>query len=196
MTPSATPPSPPGNRTLSSRGLLRTGALMAMVSAAPHIAWSTTRGRARLERSLELRNTYTGEFLRTVYWADGRYVNPALKEVNRLLRDHYNNETINVDPRLLDILHTIFQIMEVDDTVDVISGYRSPETNAMLRRTNMAIAKDSLHTYGKAVDIRIPGVSLAMVRRVALALEHGGVGYYPRSNFLHLDTGPVRSWSY
>lgn len=196
MTHSVTPFSPPGDHTFSRRRLLRLGTFGLMASLTPNLAWARPRGPARVERALNFYNAHTGESLKTVYWAQGEYFPDALQEVNHLLRDHRSNEITNIDVHLLDLLHAITRIMEIDDTIKVLSAYRSRRTNAMLRRRNAAVAKDSMHIKGQAIDFRIPGRDITLVRRVALALEQGGVGYYPRSQFIHLDTGPVRSWSF
>jgi uncharacterized protein YcbK (DUF882 family) len=156
--------------------------------------FSTPRAFARMERQLELYNSHTGESLRTVYWAVGKYLPSALREVNWLLRDHRSNETIAIDPDLLDLLYNLSTTIEARPSFQIISAYRSPATNAMLRMTSSGVAEHSQHIKGKAVDIRMPGNSLAVVRRAALSLQGGGVGYYPWSNFVHVDTGPIRSW--
>jgi uncharacterized protein YcbK (DUF882 family) len=147
-----------------------------------------------MERRLELYNTHTGESLKTVYWAVGKYLPSSLREVNWLLRDHRSDEAIAIDPDLLDLLYNLSVTLEVRPSFQVISAYRSPATNAMLRMFSSAVAEHSQHIKGKAVDIRLPGTNLAVARRAALSLQGGGVGYYPWSNFMHLDTGPVRSW--
>ena len=155
---------------------------------------STPRSFAKMERYLEFYNTHTGESLRTVYWAVGKYLPSALRDVNWLLRDHHSNDTITMDPDLLDLLYNLSMTLEVRPSFQVISAYRSPATNAMLRMLSSGVAEHSQHTKGKAVDIRMAGSSVSVIRRAALELQAGGVGYYPWSNFVHLDTGPVRSW--
>lgn len=156
--------------------------------------FSTPRAFARMERQLELYNSHTGESLKTVYWAVGKYLPSALRDVNWLLRDHRSNETIAIDPDLLDLLYNLSTTLDTRPSFQIISAYRSPATNAMLRMVSSGVAEHSQHIKGKAVDIRLPGHSLAIVRRAALSLQGGGVGYYPWSNFVHLDTGPIRSW--
>jgi uncharacterized protein YcbK (DUF882 family) len=149
---------------------------------------------ATLEKSVGFYNINTGEQLRTVYWCHGAYLPSALQEVNYLLRDYHANEVKPIDPPLLDILYAMSKLLDTNEPYQVFSGYRSPATNAKLRRHNRAVAVHSLHIEGKAVDIRLPGRDLVLVRRAALALQAGGVGYYPGRNFLHVDTGPVRAW--
>jgi uncharacterized protein YcbK (DUF882 family) len=146
------------------------------------------------ERSLVLHNRQLGEKVRTVYYADGGYVGQGLKEIRRIFRDKHNDEEIDVDPALLDTLWTVQRRLCPKGPLEVVCGYRSPATNARLRRTNRGVAANSYHMYGKAVDLRIPGCPLGALHRFALKLEAGGVGYYPRSNFIHMDTGPVRRW--
>lgn len=196
MTHFVTPLSPPSNPHLSRRHLLRLGSLTMAASLAPNLVQARTRSKAAFERSLDLYSTKTGENIKTVYWAEGKYLAESLHEINYVLRDHHSDEVTDIDPHLLDLLHTVCRIMDVDTTVNVISGYRSATTNAMLRRSNRRIARHSFHIQGKAVDIRLPNHNITLARRVALTLQQGGVGYYRRANFLHIDTGPIRSWAY
>ena len=147
-----------------------------------------------VEKCVALYNSNTGEQLRTIYWCRGQYVPQALQEIAYLLRDYHANEVKAIDPQLLDLLYTLGQLLETDTPFHVLSGYRSPATNAALRRSNRTVAVQSLHVEGKAVDIRLPGRDTALVRQAAVALQAGGVGHYPRKNCLHVDTGPVRYW--
>jgi len=137
---------------------------------------------------------HTSESLRTVYWMQGHYLPEALREINYILRDHHANQVQPIDPQLLDLLYTINKMVGWRDALHVLSAYRSPETNAMLRLSSVGVAEHSMHMEGKAVDVRFVGGDLQMVRRLATALQWGGVGYYPWAEFVHLDTGPVRSW--
>jgi uncharacterized protein YcbK (DUF882 family) len=146
------------------------------------------------EKSVAFYHLTTGEQLRTVYWCQGAYLPGALQAVDYLLRDYHANEVQPIDPQLLALLFTMRQLLDTNAPFQVMSGYRSPATNATLRRSNRTAAVYSLHREGKAVDLRLPGRHLGVVRRAALAVQAGGVGYYPRRNFLHVDTGPVRSW--
>jgi uncharacterized protein YcbK (DUF882 family) len=147
-----------------------------------------------IEKSVGLYHIHTGEQLRTVYWRHGKYQPGALQEVNYLLRDYHTNEVKPIDPQVLDLLYAMRKLLDTNGPFQVLSGYRSPATNAKLRHHDREVAVHSLHMEGKAVDIRLPGRDLVGVRRAALAVQAGGVGYYPRANFLHVDTGPVRSW--
>jgi uncharacterized protein YcbK (DUF882 family) len=146
------------------------------------------------ERSLRLYNIHTGESLKTTFWADGKFVPESLQDVNKLLRDYRNNKIDTMDPTLLLLLDHVNAKFGSEKVIHVISGYRSPETNAMLHEKTDGVAKHSLHMEGKAMDIRIPGHDLADLHKVAMSLRAGGVGYYPASNFVHMDTGRVRYW--
>jgi uncharacterized protein YcbK (DUF882 family) len=137
---------------------------------------------------------HTAERLKTVYWLQGEYLPEALGDINYILRDYRTDEVKPIDPRLLDLLYAMSRKLRTRRPFHIVSGYRCPATNAMLRRYNKGVAKRSLHIQGKAVDFRLPGYTLASLRRVAVALRGGGVGYYPRSNFIHVDTGKVRYW--
>lgn len=165
-------------------------------------AFSLLSGRAfaygnALDRSkkLSFHNLHTGENLRTEFWAEGKFIPEALGEINRVLRDHRTNEISAIDPALLDLLHALQRKIETKETFHVISGYRSPASNAQLRAHSGGVATRSLHMSGKAIDIALPGCKLADLRRAALSLRAGGVGYYPASGFVHVDTGRVRQWS-
>jgi uncharacterized protein YcbK (DUF882 family) len=145
-------------------------------------------------RALALENVHTGEKLRATYWERGTYLPDALAEFDRILRDYRTNETTEMDPRLLDLLHVLRVRLDSHRPYEVFSGYRSPSTNAALFEEGHHVALHSFHVLGKAIDIRLPGRSVAAVRRAALQLGRGGVGYYPRLRFVHLDVGPVRRW--
>lgn len=144
-------------------------------------------------RTLNLYSINTGESLKLVYWVDGIYINSSLEEINHLLRDYRSGEVAPIDIRLLDVLYMITKLSERERIV-VVSGYRSPSTNLYLHMKKRGVAKDSYHTLGKAVDIRVEGLSLQSLKDIALSLKAGGVGYYPRSGFVHLDTGAFRYW--
>jgi uncharacterized protein YcbK (DUF882 family) len=154
----------------------------------------STTARAAASRSIAFESLHTGERLSTVYWADGNYIADALKRVDVVLRDHRNDKVHAVDPQLVDLLHRLRSQLDTTAPFRVISGYRSPESNAMLHAASNGVASNSLHTRGIAIDVRMPGVQLAQLRDAAKALQGGGVGYYPKSDFVHVDTGRVRSW--
>ena len=147
------------------------------------------------DRAISLYAPNTGEAIRSVFWTPRTgYVSQSIKELSWALRDHHNDEFKLFDERAFDIVYAMQLLMGTTRETHVISGYRSPETNSLLREESRGVAKNSFHIQARAVDLRMPGVSLAMMHRAALSLRAGGVGYYPRSNFIHVDTGPVRSW--
>lgn len=150
----------------------------------------------RPERTLSLYSIHTQEALEIAYWADGRYVKGALAAIDYHLRDFRTEEVHTIDARLLDLLHRLNRRLGNRHPVHVISGYRSPRTNAMLASRSSGVSNTSFHMDGMAIDIRLPGCRLEVLREAALELAGGGVGFYPdeRNNFVHLDTGPVRSW--
>ena len=179
---------------LSRRGFLRFSlGLGAGLVAAPALA-RVALPPATGERVLSFYNTHTGEHTRATYWADGEYVASELATLDRLLRDFRSGDIAVMDPRLFDILHDLQQLTAASGTFQVISGYRSPATNAQLRRHSDGVAQNSLHTRGQAIDIRLAGVELRDLHRAALSLRAGGVGYYADSDFIHVDTGRVRAW--
>jgi len=146
------------------------------------------------EKSLAFYNTHTGEKLKAVYWAEGNYVNDSLREINYVLRDARSNEVHDIDVRLLDLLFALSKELAASQPFHVISGYRSAKSNASLRARSTGVAQNSLHVFGKAIDIRSPGRPLRALQKAALALKVGGVGYYPKSDFVHVDVGRVRYW--
>lgn len=155
----------------------------------------TTLASVPQARSLAFDHLHTGEKLSVVYALDNQYVPEALDRLNGLLRDHYSGQVGLIDPPLFDILFRVKQTLGAARPFEVISGYRAPATNARLQRTGGGgVATRSLHMDGRAIDIRVPGVPLADLRDAALALRAGGVGFYPRDGFVHVDTGRVRSW--
>jgi uncharacterized protein YcbK (DUF882 family) len=147
-------------------------------------------------RSLKLYFIHTKERAEIVYKRNGRYDQAGLKQINRFLRDWRKNEPANMDPRLLDLVWEVYRSVGARDHIHVVSAYRSPATNAMLRSRSSGVAQKSQHTLGKAMDFYIPGVPLSKLRAAAFKVEGGGVGYYPKSGapFVHLDVGNVRSW--
>jgi uncharacterized protein YcbK (DUF882 family) len=147
---------------------------------------------------LKLVRAYTGEVLSVVYRIGDTYIPDALDKLNDFLRDSHNQEVSMYDPRTFDVLHTMLaKLGKSDSAVNILSAYRTQETNDMLREsgtTNAAL--HSQHIEAKALDIRVPGVAAPVLRDVALSLDAGGVGYYPKSQFVHVDVGPVRQWTY
>ena len=149
---------------------------------------------AQPERKLSLLNLHTGEHLNATYWAEGQYQTSELEAINHILRDHRTGDVYRMDNDLLNLLNVIHQKMDSKQAFQVISGYRSPKTNAALNKKSSGVAKKSLHMQGKAIDIRLPGHQLSDLRKAAINCQTGGVGYYPKSDFIHIDTGHIRRW--
>jgi uncharacterized protein YcbK (DUF882 family) len=145
-------------------------------------------------RSFSLVNVNTNEALTVTYWSDGAYHRDALDQLNHFLRDSKDGAQTEMDPLLFDVLWHTMHIVGFNGTVEVLSGYRSPTSNAWLASVSRGVANDSQHINGNAMDIRFPGVSVARMRMAAQSLGMGGVGFYPRSGFVHIDTGPIRYW--
>ena len=145
-------------------------------------------------KTLSFEHTHTGDKLKLTYFERGNYIKDALQEINYLLRDFRTDDIHPIDTALLDQLFDLKQTLGVSKPFHIISGYRSPFTNALLRKHSHGVAEHSFHTQGRAIDIRLEGVSSKMIRNAALSMAQGGVGYYPRNNFVHLDTGNFRTW--
>jgi uncharacterized protein YcbK (DUF882 family) len=174
---------------------LRTGFAAAVGGAAlghaiPALALADAKG----VRKLGFRHLHTGETLDVAYWENGAYVSDALGAVNHVLRDWRTGETHVIEPKLLDLLTALQAKVGKDERFEVICGYRSPVTNEMLHERSSEVATHSLHMVGQAIDIHLPGVELASLRDAAMSLRLGGVGYYPASDFVHVDIGRVRRW--
>ncbi len=178
--------------TYSRRSFLKglSATLAAVASVNPVIALANISA----ERRLAFYNTHTSEKLDVVYFSGGRYLPDALNEMDHLLRDHRTDEVHAMDPGLFDVLYHLASLANPTESFQIISGYRSPTTNAMLRKRNQRVARKSFHMRGQAVDIRLPGVDTKRLRDMAMTLQQGGVGYYRNSDFIHVDTGRVRSW--
>ena len=179
--------------------LTRRAALRALaLGSAGALAWLAAPRLATAAsvptRRIVLHNTHTLESLSVDYCQDGRYFGPALTAVNQVLRDHRNGAVHPIDPALLDVLHAAAGHCDRDAEFEVISGYRSPESNAAMHARSSGVAAKSLHMEGRAIDVRLVGCDLARLRDAGLALGGGGVGYYRGSQFVHLDTGRVRAW--
>ncbi len=179
---------------LSKRRFLKSAACAPLLALGTpklvHAAYSSFTNH----KTLALEHNHTGETLKLTYYEQGRYVRGALQEISYFLRDYHNDAVHSVDPALLDQLYDVKLLLGKNKPFHIVSGYRSPQTNANLRRHSHGVARQSLHMEGRAVDIRIEGVSAKTIRDAALSLYRGGVGYYPNSNFVHLDTGDVRAW--
>jgi uncharacterized protein YcbK (DUF882 family) len=174
--------------------------LLGVALAVPAI-WAAGAGRRvwadelPAARDLSLINTHTGESLQTRYFEAGQYLPHALSQLDHLLRDHRAGIAHPIDPQLFDVLYQAASRNDREPHFEVISGYRSPVSNAQLRSRSKGVAQHSLHMEGRAIDVRLAGVSCAKLRDVALSMSCGGVGYYAGSDFVHLDTGRVRAWS-
>jgi uncharacterized protein YcbK (DUF882 family) len=174
--------------TISRRRLLQSGlGVAASFAAAPVLAAAETR-------RVSFISTHTGEALAVSYFQAGSYVIPALEQVARVLRDHRTGSIHAIDPALLDILHDLRVLADRDETFQVISGYRSPKTNDLLRTRSGGVASRSLHMDGKAIDVRLTGFPTNKLHQLALSMKRGGVGFYAASDFIHIDTGRVRFW--
>ncbi|MCD6671766.1 MAG: DUF882 domain-containing protein [Burkholderiaceae bacterium] len=180
------------------RQFVRDGLALALGAVVSQPAWSSASGspdRAAEIARLAFVNTHTGESLDVVYREGPRYLGDALAEIDRVLRDHRSGDVHEIDRALLEQLVQVRSLLGVGKRpFHVISGYRSPRTNAMLASLGNGVATKSLHLQGRAIDIRMPGVELGTLHRAALSMQAGGVGYYARSDFVHLDTGRVRRW--
>ncbi len=179
---------------ISRRALLGAFASMA-VTAAP--VYSSTFGLLKGAgdiRKISMRSGRTGESIEMVYWIEGQYVKEALAEINHFMRDWREDSIIGIDQRNVDILAASHRLLDTDEPYHLLSGYRSPSTNAMLRSRSRGVAKNSLHMKGMAADLSLKSRSVSQVARAGTACNAGGVGRYSRSNFVHMDCGAVRTW--
>jgi uncharacterized protein YcbK (DUF882 family) len=180
---------------LTRRSFLKLSAASLALSATP---WTVpAEARPMLEQStrkLCLAVPRTNEVVKTTYWKNGHYDYSALSQFNRLMRDQHNGEIARMDPQLFDLLNKLQTRLGNRSKINVICAYRSPETNKWLATFQRGVAKNSFHLQGKAVDIRIPGVSSEQIYNAAISLKLGGVGFYSDASFVHLDTGPLRTW--
>ncbi|MCW8930957.1 MAG: DUF882 domain-containing protein [Gammaproteobacteria bacterium] len=185
-------------RQFMTRCITRTAGVLALPFAshvqAIHTPVIDSKIQLNQARELAFHHTHTGQNLSVVYHDGESYLSSQLEEINQFLGDFRTKETYPIDSNLLDALYLLQQKMGVENTFEVISGYRSPKTNAKLRNKSNGVAKRSLHMQGKAIDIRLVGVNTKQLRDTAIAMKIGGVGYYRRSDFIHLDTGRVRFW--
>lgn len=187
------------NKPLRRRCFLKAlgGTMLGSAVTLPQMAQAATvrsAGLLPMDRGLKLENLHTGDRINAAFWTPDGYQPDALQLINQALRDHRSGSAIDMDVRLLETLAQLNRTLDSRETIQVLSAYRSPQTNEMLRRAGHKVAKRSYHMKGQAIDIRIPGVSLKDLHRAALSLKSGGVGYYGRSNFIHIDVGPVRRW--
>ncbi|MBW7921385.1 MAG: DUF882 domain-containing protein [Rubellimicrobium sp.] len=180
---------------VSRRGILGVFAALT-VAAAPTMskAAGLMRGAGDV-RKLKMYNGRTGESLETVYWIDGDYIGEAVREVSLFMRDWRNGEAVAIDTRTMDIMAASHRLLDVSAPYMLLSGYRSPATNSMLARNTRGVASNSLHMRGQAADLRVEGRSVSQIASAATSCQAGGVGRYPRSNFVHMDCGQVRYWA-
>ncbi len=179
---------------VTRRGLLRAFAATTVVAAPTYAnAFGFLKGAGDIRR-LKMYSGRTGERIETIYWIDGEYIPEALAEVNRFMRDWRTGSTINIDTRAIDIMAASHNMLGTETPYLMLSGYRSPKTNSMLRSRSRGVARNSLHMKGQAADLRLEGRSVAQIARAAVSCSAGGVGKYSRSNFVHMDCGPVRVW--
>ncbi len=193
------------NRNSSNAGLTRRafigfGALVAggaaVASAVPASAAMLSQKDEAFSgaRRISFRNSHTGEIFSGVYRVGDKYLPDAFDRINVVLRDFRSNELFPIDPRVIDIIYNVHQMTRQSEPYEVLSGYRCPKTNKSLRSQSEGVAKNSLHMTGQAIDLRLPGFETKEIRNLAIALKAGGVGYYSKSNFVHMDSGDVRTW--
>mgnify|MGYP006276470627 CR=1 len=183
-----------GSPSLTRRGVLRAFAATT-VAAAPVCAnaFGFLRGAGDIRR-IRMYNGRTGESLDTIYWLEGEYIAEAKREIDHFMRDWRQGEVKEIDLRTIDILAAAHNILDVSEPYMLLSGYRSPRTNAMLRARGRGVARNSRHIRGEAADVRLNSRSVSQIARAAASCKAGGVGRYSGSNFVHMDCGPVRSW--
>ena len=179
---------------ISRRGILGVFAATAVVAAPTYSnAFGLLRGAGDVRR-VRMYSGRTGESIDTIYWIEGEYIPEVLKEINHFMRDWRNDKAVKMDPHNFDIMAAAHRLTDSDEAYMLLSGYRSPQTNAMLRSKSGGVAKHSLHMVGQAADLRLKSRSVGQMARAAEACASGGVGRYSGSNFVHMDCGPVRHW--
>jgi len=185
--------------TTSSMGISRRGLLQAFaataVAAAPTYsnAFGLLRGAGDIRR-VRMHSGRTGESINTIYWIEDDYIPEALTEINNFMRDWRTGSSVNIDTRTINIMAAAHNLLDANTPFLMLSGYRSPTTNAMLRSRSRSVARNSLHMKGQAADLRLSGRSVGQIAKAAISCSAGGVGKYSRSNFVHMDCGPIRIW--
>jgi uncharacterized protein YcbK (DUF882 family) len=182
------------DRRISRRNFLVAGLVATAACLFPYNTFAAGPNVFSSEKELSFYNTHTEEKIKAVYWRQGAYLPQAATDINHIMRDYRTGEVKEIDPELLDLLYALRQKLESTRPFHIISGYRSEKTNSLLGEISNGVAKNSLHKDGKAIDIRIPGYELTALQRAAIDLKRGGVGYYPRSDFVHVDVGRIRYW--
>ncbi|WP_170786808.1 YcbK family protein [Ruegeria lacuscaerulensis] len=179
---------------MTRRALLGAFAATAVVAAPTYSnAAGFLRGGGDIRR-IRMYSGRTGERIDMIYWVDGKYIKDAVKEVNHFMRDWRTDQVKDMDLRTIDIMAASHNLLDVDEPYTLLSGYRSPQTNAMLRSRSRRVAKNSLHMKGQAADLRLSSRSVSQMAKAAISCRAGGVGKYYRSNFVHMDCGDIRSW--
>ena len=179
---------------ITRRGLLGAFAATALVATPTYSkAFGFLKGAGDIRR-IKMYSGRTGESIDTIYWVEGEYIPEVLNEINYFMRDWRSGDTIRIDPRNLDIMAASHRLLDVSEPYMMLSGYRSPATNAMLRSKSRRVAKHSLHMVGQAADLRLKSRNVSQMAKAAEACASGGVGRYFKSNFVHMDSGPIRHW--
>lgn len=181
-------------RRIDRRDMLKLGAVGIVGSLLPLLPAQSAFASHDGSWRVHLFHGHTGERFDDVYRVGDRYLPEACKRLNYFMRDFRTREAFPMDPHVIDIISIIQSKIHHRDPIKILSGYRSPKTNAMLRRSSTGVAKNSYHMHGQAIDICLPGYSTRKLNEIARSLKAGGVGYYPESGFVHVDTGKVRSW--
>lgn len=179
---------------MGRRRFMRQIACGSLLTLGSPIIAEAAKHRFPSHKTLVLKHAHTGDKLKLTYFEKGHYIKPVLHEINLLFRDHRSGKVYPIDVALLDQLYDLKQLLGINRPIQVVCGYRSPFTNAVLHEQHAGVASNSLHMQGRAVDIRIEGCSTRQLRNAALAMRQGGVGYYEKSDFIHLDTGKFRTW--
>lgn len=181
-------------KTINRRQVMKLGVAGFLATTIPFLTRPALASAPDNAWRVAFRSSHTGESFNGVYRVGNRYLPDAFERLNYVLRDFRTGDVFPMDPRVLDILAMVQRRTRSSKPFEVLSGYRSPRTNSYLRHNSGGVARNSFHMYGQALDIRAPGVSTGTLRKTAINLQAGGVGYYPRSGFVHIDTGEVRSW--
>lgn len=182
---------------LSRRDLLKAAGAAAATSSLilPGVALgSATSAFKTPSRSISLVNPHTGDLFKSVYWEKGAYCPEPMKDISYMMRDIHSQEMSPIDPRLIDTLYLLQMTLGTKAPFEVVCGYRTPKNNAYIYKRERGVARNSYHIYGRAIDIRMKERTTSQIQRAAWSLQQGGVGYYPKANFVHIDTGGVRRW--
>jgi len=178
---------------INRREILKLGLAGTLATVVP-LGFSSDAQASRHTWRVGFRHAHTGESFNGVYRVGDKYLPEAFERLNYVLRDFRTGEVFPMDPRVIDIMAIIQRKAKSRNPIEIFSGYRSPKTNNGLRRNTSGVAKNSFHMYGQALDLHIDNYSTSKLRKIAMGLRAGGVGYYPKSQFIHVDTGKVRSW--